>query len=234
MDDYVRTYERLCDYRSKMTLYSIIANWYRYDFGLCSKTVEHMFDDYFDHDILKCGKDEVIADVGAYTGDTVLSYVKNYGPDCYKRIYCYEITPEAFSSLKENTKHLRDIVLRNKGVSNAYGMMRVNFSSGGMSANTMEEGETGDIETVTLDGDISEPLTIIKTDAEGADRKIIEGAKGHIANDRPKLLVSVYHDNDDLWLIPDMIDSYAKGYSYYLRYKSSPIYPTEITLFAIP
>ena len=40
-------------------------------------------------------------DLGAYTGDTVLSYLKNYGEDCYQRIYCYEITPETFQVLQE-------------------------------------------------------------------------------------------------------------------------------------
>ena len=55
-----------------------------------------------------------------------------------------------------------------------------------------------------------------------------------ILNDHPRLLISVYHNNEDLWKIPRMIDSFAEGYRFYLRYKSSPVYPTEITLIALP
>ena len=51
---------------------------------------------------MTCTPEEVFVDLGAYTGDTVLSYLKNYGEDCYQRIYCYEITPETFQVLQED------------------------------------------------------------------------------------------------------------------------------------
>ena len=87
---------------------------------------------------------------------------------------------------------------------------------------------------VTLDADIQEPVTLIKADIEGFEQKALRGAAEHIRRDRPKLLISVYHNNEDLWKIPRMIDSFAEGYRFYLRYKSSPVYPTEITLIALP
>ena len=90
-----------------------------------------------------------------------------------------------------------------------------------------------DIIVTTLDEDISEPLTLIKADIEGFEQKALLGARRHIAEDHPKLLISVYHSNEDLWKIPKMIDEMAEGYDFYLRFKGSPIYPTEITLIAV-
>ena len=40
--EYAWLYERLEDYRSKKTLYSILSNWYRYDFTSTAQTKEYM------------------------------------------------------------------------------------------------------------------------------------------------------------------------------------------------
>ncbi len=232
IDDFVWLYNHLCDYRSKNTLYSVLSNWYRYDFISATKTKEYMYDDYFDLDILNCTKDEVIVDLGAYTGDTVLSYIKNYGIDCYKKIYCYEVTKETFEVLKENLKSFNNIDFRLKGISDKEGMMKVINNSESLSANTLSD-ENGDTIVTTLDLDIDEPITLIKSDIEGLEQNMIIGSKNHILNDHPKLLISVYHSNEDLWKIPKMIYDISSDYKFYLRFTGSPIYPTEITLFAV-
>ena len=113
MDDFEWLYHHLADYRSKRTLYAILSNWYRYDFITTSQTKENLFDDYFDLDLVSCTSEEVVVDLGAFVGDTVLSYIKNYAEDCYKKIYCYEITPDTFEILKKNLAHLpKDVYKR--------------------------------------------------------------------------------------------------------------------------
>lgn len=233
IDDFVWLYNHLCDYRSKKTLYSILSNWYKYDFTTTNEAREYLYDDYFDLDIVKCDENEVIVDLGAYTGDTVISYLKNYGMNCYKKIYCYEITPSTFEVLKENLKFVNNIEFRNKGISNEKGIMAINDNSESASANTLVNKENGDIVVTTIDQDIDEPVTLIKADIEGFEQKAIEGCKNHILNDHPKLLISVYHNNEDLWKIAKMIYNIHNDYKFYLRFNSSPIYPTEITLIAI-
>lgn len=212
MDDFAWLYDRLADYRSKKTLYAILSNWYRYDFTATAQAKEYLFSGYFDLDLLSCDTNEVIADLGAYVGDTVLSYIEHYGEDCYKKIFCYEMTPDTFEQLRRNLAGYRDIDLRQKGVSDAEG---------------------GEIPVTTLDADIQEPLTLIKADIEGHEQRALRGARGHILNDHPKLLISVYHNNEDLWKIPRMIHDWCGDYRFYLRFQSSVIYPTEITLFAL-
>lgn len=233
IDDFVWLYEKLGDYRSKKTLYAILNNWYCYDFKTTSEVREILYDDYFDLDLVKCTDEEVIVDLGAYTGDTILSYLKNYGEKCYKKIYCYEITPETFEILKLCLKDYKNIDFRLKGI----GDKKENFfllnREENLSANTIANTGEGDVTMTTLDLDIKDPITLIKMDIEGYEQKAINGAQNHIINDHPKLLISVYHQNEDLWKIPRMIDNFSNNYKFYLRYNSSPIYPTEITLIAI-
>lgn len=233
IDDFVWLYQHLEDYRSKRLLYAILNNWYQYDFLETTRTKEYLFDDYFDLDIVKCDRDEVIVDLGAYTGDSILYYIENYGEDCYKNIYCYEITPETFEILKNNLSKFPNIDCRLKGVGDRSEKMKVENNLVSASANTLNIQEDGEIEITTLDEDIKEPITLIKADIEGFEQKALKGAKNHIKNDHPKLLISVYHSNEDLWKIPKMIYEMSEDYKFYLRFNSSPIYPTEITLFAV-
>ena len=74
---------------------------------------------------------------------------------------------------------------------------------------------------------------IVDIKIENGEVRAIKGAQKHIVNDHPKLLISVYHSNDDLWKIPRMIYEMDSSYKFYLRYKSTCVYPTEITLIAI-
>lgn len=233
MDDFVWLYGRLQDYRSKKTLYAVLSNWYRYDFDATTRAREYLFDSYFDLDLLQCRPDEILVDLGAYTGDSVRAYLENYGEDCYRRIYCYEITPDSFEQLKKNLAGHRDIVLRRLGVADFQGKMSVSFHSADASANILCGGGGPEAEVTTLDLDIDEPITLIKADIEGFEYRALLGARNHIVNDHPRLLISVYHGNDDLWRIPRLVHSYSSDYRLYLRYVSSPIYPTEITLFAL-
>ncbi len=233
IDDFIWLYNCLGDYRSKYTLFSILSNFYRYDFANTYRSREYMYDDYFDLDLIKCDSNEVIVDLGAYTGDTVLSYIRNYGEDCYKKIYCYEITEDTFEMLKNNLEPYENIECRLKGISNEEGVMDIDNNIESSSANRLISNENGKISVTTLDKDIDEKITLIKSDIEGFEQKMIEGAKNHIINDHPKLLISVYHNNEDLWKIPKMIYEMNNDYKFYLRFNSSPIYPTEITLIAI-
>ena len=70
-------------------------------------------------------------------------------------------------------------------------------------------------------------------DIEGSEYEALLGSKEHIKNDKPKLLISIYHGFDDVWRIIKLIDSFNSDYKYYLRYYGGPIFPTEITLIAI-
>lgn len=234
IDDIEWVYDRLADHRSRRTLSAVIANRLHFDTALPARTKELLFDEYFDLDLLRCSEDEVFVDLGAYVGDTVLSYMVNFGKTCYKRIYAYEITQASFLAMRKNLEGFGNIELRRKGVADTPGMMRVAACAASSSANTLSEDAEGEeVEVTTLDLDISEPVSLIVMDIEGGEQKAIAGAVRHITEERPKMLVSVYHRNEDLWQIPRLLHSMRSDYTFYLRHRGSPLYPTEITLFAL-
>lgn len=233
VDDYITLYNSLCDYRSKKLLYSILSNWYQFDFNSIEESFEKNFSHYFDLDIVKCDKNEVVVDAGAFIGDTVIDYINNYGIQNYKKIYCYDITQSNIEALKINLKNYPNIICYNKALSNNQEPLYISQNSISTSANMVTQNGSEKIESSTLDIDIKEPITLIKMDIEGYEKKALEGAKNHITNDKPKLLISVYHNHEDLWKIPKIIREYNKNYKFYLRCYGTRIFPTEIVLIAI-
>lgn len=231
VDDYVWLYEKLCDYRSKKVLYAILNNWYNFDFNSLNSSIEKNYPHYFDLDVIECNKNEVIVDLGAYIGDTILDYINTYGPNNYKKIYCYEITDESFNILKNNLKYYNNIDFRKKAVSNKKEKLYITRSSIDNSANMVSDEGMESIEAVTIDEDIKDNITLIKMDIEGYEQKALEGCKKHIEKNKPKLLISVYHNHEDLYKIPKIIDE-INDYKFYLRYYGNNIFPTEIVLIA--
>ena len=116
-------YNRLGDYRSKNTLFGIVENWLTFSMISLDRIIEKTFRHYFDLDIVKCDENEVFADIGAYTGDTVLDYFASYS--AYKKIYCYEIVPHTFQTLKQNLEQHANIEFRQKGVGAENGVMYI-------------------------------------------------------------------------------------------------------------
>lgn len=224
-------YKKLGDYRSKKLLFGILYNWYDYDFKTLKDLMDNTFCHYFDLDLIKCNN-EVFVDLGAYIGDTVLDFIHSYGENSYRKIYCYEMTPITFQKLKNNLKNYKNIIYRCKAVSDKKELLHMNMNSNSYSANTLSDNGL-EVDAVSLDDDISDNITMIKMDIEGAEVKALEGAKNHIIQEHPKLLISVYHNHEDIWKVPKMIEEICPGYQFYLRFYGSNIFPTEIVLIAI-
>lgn len=233
LDDFVQLYERLNDYRSKKLLFAILNNWYQFDFVTLGGSLEKNYSPYFDLDLVPAAQGEVLVDLGAYTGDTILDYLNVYGINSYKKIYGYEITPETFQTLQKNLRFYPNIVLKNNAITDQKQTVFIDPSTVDASANTVCEYGTTKIESVTLDEDIKEPITMLKMDIEGSEQQAIIGAINHIKQDTPKLFLSVYHSFEDLWKIPRMIDEIKPGYQFYLRTYGNNIFATEVTLIAI-
>lgn len=94
VEDYKWLYNCLGDGRSKVILNEIITYWFTFDLDRLWSLQENIFPEYYDLDLLSCDDDEVFVDCGAYTGDSAMNFIEAYGT--YKRIYCYELTPEIY------------------------------------------------------------------------------------------------------------------------------------------
>ncbi len=233
LDAIVWFYKRLSDYTSKSLLYAILNNWVNCDTDTLKRTVDTRFRHYFDLDLIPGAKGAVLADLGAYVGDTALDFIATYGVN-YKKIYCYEITEPIFYKLESNLSPYPRIDCRLKAVGDATGFVQINQNVTDISSNRTISNVDSGVERVTLDEDILEPLNIIKMDIEGDEYVALKGARRHIETDQPILLISVYHRNEHLWELPKLIESFNPDYRYYLRNYVGCVYPTEIVLIGIP
>lgn len=232
-NDFVWLYENLSDYKSKYILFSIINNYYNFDFYNLGKVSNDIYKHYFDLDILKLKKDDVFIDVGAYIGDTTIDYINSYGAENYKTIYCYEMTFNSLNKAQENLKEYKNIIFKNCAVGDVNKLSFFNENNYSSSANQIDDNGKFEIKCVTLDQDIQEKISTIKMDIEGGEKKALSGCKNHIINETPNLLISVYHNNSDIIEIPKIISSYNENYKFYLRYYGGKLYATEIVLICI-
>lgn len=233
IDEFVWLYKKLNDYKSKYILFSILNNFYNFDFEHLKNSIECIFKHYFDLDLIGRLKDSVFVDVGAFVGDSTIDFVDSFQKDSYNKIYCYEISDKNIERMKENLKGYSNISIIKKAVSDKNGKLYFdeNVES---SANQISKAGAIAVDGVSLDEDIGERIDIVKMDIEGGEYKALIGMKEHIKVDTPILLISVYHNNTDLFEIPKLILSYNEDYDLYIRYYGGCIFATEIVLIAIP
>lgn len=233
INDFIWLYKKLEDYTSKFLLYSIIRNWVYYDFTSLKKSLSTQQYHYFDLDIIPKCKNEVFVDVGAYVGDTTLDLINCYGEDCYKKIFCYEITKNMLPVLNKNLNSYNNIVLRHAGLRDKNSNIFLDENFQDVSANRTALKGSEKVACVTLDDDVKQQVSMIKMDIEGDELRALKGCKKHIMKDKPKLLISIYHKNEHYFQIARLINLYNKNYKFYLRNFGSELYPTEIVLYAI-
>lgn len=236
-DDFIWMYSRLEDYRSKKVFYGVLQYWMTYEWEPLEEIRENNYCQYFDLDLLQCDSNEVMVDLGAYIGDTAVDYVNSYGRDNYKRIYCYEIMPQNIQSIHNTVDEhqLKNIVVCPKGASDKSGSMFLLPGAFGINAFRLAENGQVEVPTAAIDDDITEPITLIKMDIEGAEQSALLGCKKHIINEHPKLALSAYHNNVDIWKLARMIEEIDSTYHFYMRYygNANSIFPADYVLIGI-
>lgn len=229
-ENYRWLYERLSDYRSKASLNGIIEFWFDFDLVKMQNHREHLYKDYYDVDIMRYDKDAVMVDFGAFTGDSVKDYIDTFG--AYKKIYAFEMTPGTFGHMETELEAYPDIVCINKAVGKEKGYLDI-YDGMDTSGNSIFVKGNTRVEMTTLDEEIKEPVSIIKMDIEGAEKDAIIGAKQHIIDDKPQLLISAYHFPEDIFDIPMLINDIRDDYRLYLRFNGRALWPCDYVLFAI-
>ena len=188
-------------------------------------------DQYFDGAIVRFRENEVFADLGAYIGDTVDSFVKHIKAAgvSYAHIYAFEPDPNNFVELKRRTSHYPNMTYINKGAYSENTVLR--FSSEGTWTSFFDE--QGDIEVpvCSLDEEIGNKISFMKADIEGAEMQALHGAENIIREYKPTIAFSVYHKKDDIFNIPLYLYELSTGYKFYMRHYGD--IPIDSILYAV-
>ena len=171
------------------------------------------------------GKDFI--DGGAYVGDSAFIFADNYSPS---KVYSFEPMPDTREKLATNIKkHNKTSVVelvpfglsdRSKKTSMTdwgIGASAANVALGMAQEGDMVEG----IELISIDDFVNEnnlDVGVIKLDVEGLEYSAIKGALNTIKNQKPILLIAVYHTVRDLLEIKPMLEELDLGYTFMLRH----------------
>lgn len=227
---YDQVYEMLADEESRQVYTALIQFRLFPDKQFIQKAYDGAHPQYFDTSIVKCSPKEVFVDCGGFTGDTAEAYIKQYKD--YKHIYVYEPMDSNMQLCKHNLEKYENITTRQCGVGEKNELLPILTGDSDSSFAGNIESDTF-IPIISLDEDISEPVTYIKMDIEGFEIPALLGAKNHIKNDTPKLAICTYHVLSDMWEIPLLIHSINRNYTYYFRHYM-PNENWETVLYAIP
>ncbi|MDR0944037.1 MAG: FkbM family methyltransferase [Ruminococcus sp.] len=147
---------------------------------------------------------EIYADCGAYTGDTVKIFSETVKG--YKRIDAYEPSEKTFKKLVKNTANMYDISLHNAAVWSEDGEAFIDGTNN-RNSNILSTGKQA-IKTVKISPD----ATVIKLDVEGSEMQALSGID---FTKKPKIICAVYHKSEDIFAIP----LYLKQFGYRFKLK---------------
>ncbi len=209
---------RLSDEESKQTLARITA----FRLGLDNEyaSVQSANHQYFNDITLRSlrNKPMVFVDCGAYNGDTYFDLIAQQDIIC-QQAFLMEPDHENFMALVANvSKHskVQDTVCLPLAAAEKYSML--SFSSGQGEGGAIGINGNTNIAAVALDElMVNTPVDFIKLDVEGAEAQVINGARQLIHRCRPVLALSLYHNPQDIWVLPELLFEVCEDYSFYVR-----------------
>ncbi len=168
--------------------------------------------EYFDTELLRYEASESFADVGAYTGDTIESFLQSMERQKVNvsAIYAFEPDPSSFAQLERCKGRLNceNIELYRLGIAGA------------------EDEKNG---LTSLDAKLKDKkITLIKMDIEGYEPEALRGAKQIITEQKPKMAVCLYHRLEDFWQIPQYLKKLNPDYKLYIRHHSPVVWDSVL------
>lgn len=229
-EDFERAFACLADEKSKEVFLDVlrykISGDVSYLFS-CQSDKEEVYES-----ILKLSQNEVIADLGAYDGDTVREFL-SYTGGKYQEIFAFEPDEKNFKKLERKTAHLENMHRFQLGAWDKKETLYFAKKGGRNSKKSSAEKEkTVPVCFDSVDNVINGEVSFIKMDIEGAEKNALDGARKTIAKYRPKLYVCAYHRNEDFFALTDKILEICPDYKIYLRHH--PYIPAwETNIYAV-
>ncbi len=230
-DEYAKTYRMLADNKSRIIYINLLLFRLTYndDYTFISCGSKENVVRYFNDKIISLSENEVFVDGGGFDGDTTLEFI-TAAKKSYKKVYLFEPDKSNLHKAKSNLKAYDNIEFFDRGLFTEHKVIKFQSNSD-ITSNVCEDGNL-EIECVSLDELIEEKVSLIKLDIEGSEADAILGARKHIQNDTPKLIISGYHRPGDLWKLPKLIFEMNNRYDLFIRHYSQTVY--ESVFYFIP
>lgn len=189
---------------------------------------------YFDRNIIQFEPKEVFIDGGALNLYTSRRFVEECAQRDTKeyKIVAFEPDHLSYKRCQDRLMETPDpnIELHNAGIWSCN--TTLHFSGEGNGDSRIVQQDTGiSCKVVSLDHFLTEKVTFIKLDIEGAELEALRGSERIIKQYKPRLAVCIYHKKSDLTDIPLFIKNLVPEYRLYIRHYSNSM--CETVLYAV-
>ena len=190
---------------------------------------------YFPSDLVADIEEEVLADCGAFDGDSIRSFMRR--GRSFRHLYALEPDSANLARLHASVSNLPDGI-REKVTVWPYAVgdkdERVSFvETHDVTSKVSSSNDAISIESRRLD---SLPWhfkpTFIKMDIEGSEPFALAGGAELLRREAPVLAICLYHRTEHLWQIPNLIHALAPTYSLFLRRYAEDCW--EEVCYAVP
>lgn len=199
--------------------------------NLYSHVVGRTGNQYFDY--FSPSDKEFFVDAGALDGATSRKFIEWCGGD-YGAVYAFEANLEMTKNcgeqlgqfVNQNLLFFYKLALWDK-------KDIIHFDNSG----SKWDAHVSDNGRVTVDADsidnllVDQRVTFMKFDIEGSEMKALQGARDCILNNRPKMAISVYHNDEDLEDIMKYLMGLNIDYNFALRHYHSDAIETILYAF---
>lgn len=234
-DKILECYKLFEDEKSKIQYYEQVR--WRLLYDNWDKFIEYTPAPYFQDDIYRLSKNDIIYDCGAFDGDTIKDILNERRP--FKKIIAFEPDSENYKQmLKFVQSQSLDLDDKIEAFEYAIGEKEeiVSFESNADASSLIATDGNCNVKCVSIDNFVKENKlnipTVIKMDIEGFEEKALIGAKNTIQKYKPVLCISAYHKPFDLWQLPILINTLNCEYKFYLRHHIGDCW--ETVLYAVP
>jgi len=163
-------------------------------------------------------KNKDIIDAGGFIGDSILIL----SPLTNKAVYSFEPVVANYELMKKTVQfnNIKNAVCENYALGNNKDIIEINVNSSASSVSDLIVNETKYVskcDVIKLDDYVFEnnlDVGLIKVDLEGYEQKFLAGAMRTIKEQKPVLLLSIYHNPDDFFNIKPLIESWNLGYTF--------------------
>lgn len=223
-EKFAAVFDKLADEQSKKVFRDVIAfqctGKVQY-LDRCTTDIEEVY-----RNLIVPNPSDTYVDLGAYNGDTVTEFLTYAGGSC-RKVIAVEPDVRNHRKLCAQIELLRqtagDTVFYpvHAGAHSKEGTMTFAVGTGrsGKLSGSDKPKKTVEIRVCAVDDLLEgEPANVIKLDVEGAERQALIGCEKTIRQYKPRLMVSAYHRNEDLFALPLQILSLNPDYKLYLRH----------------